>query len=248
MISPTGVTMSCLPTWATGWCNVCMRLLRAEVWAFGSASRMRRVTARQVPDHILDTPAVFAHARLLALGSDGQRLHEQILTAGGRLRDVRFARLNVGEVQSALAGATSDPVPEAILDQLARSWPQHAEALQSALQARQQDRMAGLRRFLQDRATKEMRDRETILTELRTSILAELHEPETRQLALFTTSEQDQLRRNIDSLRARAEEIPAEIARERAAIQARYASPTAHLFPVAVTYLIPASLARRGGI
>ena len=140
--------------------QLCMRLLRAEVWAFGSASRMHRVTARQVPDHILDTPAVFAHARLVALGSDGQRLHEQILTAGGRLRDVRFARLNVGEVQNALAWATSDPVPEALRDQLAKAWPQHAEALQSALQARQQDRMAGLTRFLQDRATKEMRDSE----------------------------------------------------------------------------------------
>jgi hypothetical protein len=88
--------------------QLCMRLLRAEVWAFGSTSRMRLVTARQVPDHILDTPAVVAHARLVALASDCQRLHEQILMAGGRLRDVRFARLNVGEVQNALAWATDD--------------------------------------------------------------------------------------------------------------------------------------------
>jgi len=108
--------------------------------------------------------------------------------------------------------------------------------------------MAGLTRFLQDRATKEMRDSETILTELRASILRELHEPEIQQLTLFSTAEQDQLRRNIDALRARAEEIPAEITRERAAIQARYASPVAHLFPVAVTYLVPASLVRRGSI
>ena len=79
-------------------------------------------------------------------------------------------------------GRPSDPVPEAMRDQLATAWPQHADALQSALQARQQDRMAGLTRFLQDRATKEMRDSETILTELRTSILAELHVPEVQQL------------------------------------------------------------------
>ena len=226
--------------------QMCVRLLRAEVWSFGGAAKLRRTTARLVPDDILDTPAVFAHARLVALGGDGQRLHEQILVAGGRLREGRFARLNVGEVQTALAAASDDPVPPALRERLAASWPQHVEALQAALQARQNDRMAGLQRFLHDRATKEARDSEAILGELRRSILAELEEPEVRQLTLFTTAEQDQLHRNIDSLRARADEIPAEIERERQAIQARYAAPTAHLFPVAVTYLVPASLARRG--
>jgi len=228
--------------------QMCVRLLRAEVWSFSGAAKLHRVTARLVPDHALDTPGVFAHARLVALGGDGQRLHEQILTAGGRLRDGRFARLNVGEVQAALAAALDDPAPRAIQERLAASWPQHSDALAGALQARQNDRMAGLTRFLQDRATKEMRDSEAILTELRRSILSELDEPEVRQLTLFSTAEQDQLQRNIDALRARADEIPTEIERERSAIQARYAEPTAHLFPVAVTYLIPASMARRGAL
>ena len=226
--------------------QMCLRLLRAEVWSSADTARLHRVTARVVPDRVLDTPAVFAYARLVALGSDGQRLHEQILTAGGRLREGgRFSRLNVGEVQTALDGATDQAASPRTQERLRASWSQHADALQSALQARKNDRMAGLMRFLQDRAAKEARDSEAILTELRTSILAELHEPEIQQLALFTTAEQDQFQRNVDALRARADEIPAEIARERRAIEARYAEPTAHLFPVAVTYLIPASIAHR---
>jgi len=228
--------------------QMCLGLLRAEVWSFGGTAKLHRVTARLVPDHVLDTPAVVAHARLVALGGDGQRLHEQILTAGGRLREGRFARLNVGEVQAALDAATHEAPPRTIQDRLAAAWPQHADALQSALQARQNDRMAGLTRFLQDRATKEARDSAAILTELRTSILAELDEPEVRQLALFTMVEQEQVQRTIDALRARADEIPAEIERERRAIQTRYAAPTAHLFPVAVTYLVPTSLAHRGAL
>jgi hypothetical protein len=45
-------------------------------------------------------------------------------------------------------------------------------------------------------------------------------------------------------MRARLKEIPAEIERETAAIQARYANPQARLFPVAVTFLVPEKLAR----
>jgi len=227
--------------------QLCLRLLRAEVWSSGANARLRRVTARVVPDGVLDTPAVFAHARLVALGGDGQRLHEQILTAGGRLRDGRFARLNVGEARAALMGATDEAVPRAIQERLTAARPGHADALQSALEARKNDRMAGLLRVLRDRETKETKDSAAILTELRRSILAELNAPEAQQLYLpdLKPAEREQFERNVDALRARAAEIPAEIERERAAIEARYAEPTAHLFPVAVTYLIPRSIAQR---
>ena len=54
---------------------------------------------------LLETPAVFAHARLVVIGGDSQRLHEEIITAGGEIREGRFRRLNVGEVQAALGAA-----------------------------------------------------------------------------------------------------------------------------------------------
>jgi len=38
--------------------------------------------------------------------------------------------------------------------------------------------------------------------------------------------------------------VPEEIERETAAVRARFASPQPRLFPVAVTYLVPESLAR----
>ena len=226
--------------------QMCLRLLRSEIWSSAGTAKLRRVTARPVPDDVLDTPAVFAHARLVALGGDGQRLHEELLAAGGRLREGRFARLNVGEVRTALAASLDEPLSPAWQERLATAWPGHADSLQSALLARQSERMAGLARFLHDRQTKEARDAEAVLTELRRSILAALDQPEMAQLALFATAEQEQLQRNADALRARAAEIPAEIERERRAIAARYAEPTAHLFPVAVTYLVPVSMARRG--
>jgi len=42
--------------------QMCLRLLRAEVW---SGQHLNRVTARLLPDGIVDTPAVIAHARLV---------------------------------------------------------------------------------------------------------------------------------------------------------------------------------------
>jgi hypothetical protein len=130
---------------------------------------------------------------------------------------------------------------------LADLWPRHAEALQSALRVRMADLVDGMQRLLRERAAREIKDSAAILTELRKNILDELNEPEVAQLALFTTEEQEQLRRNIDSLRARANEIRAEIERERRAIEARYADPTPHLFPICVTYLVPERIARQRG-
>ncbi len=64
--------------------QMALRLLRAEVWASAAQRKLHRVTARLARNEALDAPAVVAHARLVVLGGDSQRLHEEILTAGGR--------------------------------------------------------------------------------------------------------------------------------------------------------------------
>jgi len=48
-----------------------------------------------------------------------------------------------------------------------------------------------------------------------------------------------QRERDLSALRRRLNEIPEEIQRESAHIRSRFATPTARLFPVAVTWLIP---------
>ena len=50
--------------------------------------------------------------------------------------------------------------------------------------------------------------------------------------------------RDLAALRRRLDEIPGEIERESAHLRDRYKNPTARLFPVAVTYLIPRKLVR----
>lgn len=222
--------------------QMALRLLRAEIWSPAGRQGLHRVTARQVPNQVLDTPAVVAHARLVVTGADGQRLHEEIITAGGVIRQGRFRRLNVGETDRALAAGTEQPVSDSMRQRLEKVWPDIRPSLERSLEVRVENRTAGMKRLLRERAEKEMRDIEAILTELATAIEAELDAPEYRQLELFNDNERSQLVSNRQALQRRLEQIPDEIEAERDAIRDRYADPQPRLFPVAVTFLVPGRL------
>ena len=216
-----------------------LRLLRAEVWSPEGRQGLYRVTARRVPNHALDTPAVVAHARLVVIGGDSHRLHEEIITAGGFIHEGRFRRMNVGQTESALQAMLDKPVSVETQQRLALLWPTLRPSLEQALEARMKARTAGLGRLLRERATKEAADIEAVLTELAAAIEQELTAPAYRQLVLWSNAERSQLTRNTQALRARLEQIPGEIEAEQAAIRARFTDPQPRMFPVAVTFLVP---------
>ncbi len=225
--------------------QMCLRLLRAEVWASGVNKSLHRVTARVVESSVLEAPAVVAYGRLVVLGGDQQRLHEEVITAGGVLREGRFSRFkSLLAMRQALDATLPDPVPETIQQQLVAIWDNYADALLQSLEVRQAERAASLEKALQERCEKEVADITAIMTELRQSILHELTEAEQpQQLSIFSDTERDQFDRNRSSLQARLDQIPYEIEQETALIRARFANPTARLFPLAITFLIPKKLA-----
>lgn len=224
--------------------QMCLRLLRAEVWSVKGRKRLHRITTRLVPNHVLQTPAVVAHARLVVIGGDSHRLHEEIITAGGVLKEGRFSRLNVSELEKIVDSATIDEAFEPMQEHLLELWDKFAPALAQSLEARMKDRTASLQKKLGERAEKEAADIRAIMLELKKAIDAELRDPEYQQLSLFDDQEKDQFERNRDFLRERSKAIPAEIEREAAAIKARFADPQPRMFPVAVTFLVPERMAR----
>jgi len=225
--------------------QMCLRLLRAEVWAEKGRSKLHRVTTRIVPNDVLDMPAVIAHARLVVIGGDSHRLHEEIIVAGGFIKDQKWGtRLNVGQVQSALNGAISKEPSGEVKAKLLELYPTLTSSLASALEARMKQMVDGLQKKLAERADKEAKDIESILTELKKSIEAELNDPEYVQGLLFDDPEKERFERNKDAMRTRTKEIPAEIKRETEAIRARFADPQARMFPVAVTFMIPENMAQ----
>ena len=179
------------------------------------------------------------------IGGDSHRLHEEIITAGGMLKEGRFSRLNLGEMEKLLAAATNDEAYEPMQKHLLEQWDKFAPALAQSLEARIRDRTIVLNKKLGEHAEKEAEDIRAILLELKKAIDAELADPEYQQMTLFDDLEKDQFERNKDFLRARSKAIPAEIERETAAIKSRYADPQPRMFPVAVTFLVPEKM-RKG--
>lgn len=220
-----------------------LRLLRAEVWSPASKKGLHRLTARVVADTALTDPAVIAFARLVVIGGDQNRLHEEVISAGGYLKEGKLVRMNVSQVINAISFATDTEPSSTIKQRLLDLYPRIIPSLSSALEARCKDRMDGIQKLLTERSELEARSIESVLNELANSISQELDEPEVLQLELFTSEEKEQLNRNMDALRRRLSAIPSEIEQEKAAIIKRFSSPQTRMFPIAVTFLIPKSKA-----
>jgi superfamily II DNA or RNA helicase len=150
-----------------------MRMLRKQIWASGQESDLARVTARYAPG--LDEPSIVAVARLVLAATDGKRLHEEVIAAGGRIRDGRFRRWEtVGEVQVALAAAGHDPVPADLVQQFADLWPSIEQQVFSALDARGRQRADSLASKLKTQADEDEAAVVAVLGELERSIRARL--------------------------------------------------------------------------
>ena len=216
-----------------------LRLLRAEVWSPVGKKGLHRLTAHIVPDYALSDPAVIAFARLVVIGGDQNRLHEEIISAGGFLKEGKLVRMNVSQVTNAISAATKHKPTSALQQRLLDLYPRLVPAISAALEARSKDRMDGIQKLLAERSDFETKSIESVLVELANSIRQELNEPEVIQLELFTNEEKEQLNRNMDALRRRLATIPLEIEQEKDLILQRFTSPQMRMFPVGVMFVIP---------
>ena len=100
--------------------QMCLRLLRAEVWALSGRRAIHRVSAQCLPSGTpWRNPLIIAHGRIVVLGGDHHRLHEEVIMAGGEISAGAFNRLNVGQTRDAYAAATLQSVPEGVCQRLA---------------------------------------------------------------------------------------------------------------------------------
>jgi hypothetical protein len=220
--------------------QMCLRLLRAEVWSMGGSKRIHRVCSHIVPDSALQAPAIIAHGRIVVLGGDNHRIHEEVIMAGGIMKGGRLVRLNVGETKSAYDAAGGVPVPGFAEDRLTELWPNHRDQLLAALEARMAERTKNLEKFLGERAESEVAKLQAVLQELERAIRNELAELLPTQITFDWSSEEKAQRdRDHQALRRRLDEIPGEIERESEHLRSRFRNPTARLFPAAITYLVP---------
>lgn len=223
--------------------QMCLRLLRAEIWAQDDVKKLHRVTVRSVPDALVDGPAVIVVSRLIVTGGNHHRLHEELTLSGGYLRDESFLREEgVTRIQQWLDKSTPVKAASSLFDALRSRFDRQQEAILKAVDARSKERLHYLTNTLQTRKQQEIDDIGTVLSELETTIQSELKkEQQPEQLLLFTEDERTQLRRDIAALEARLARIPGERQMETQAIEARYARLNDRTFPVAVIFIVPES-------
>ncbi|MFG2452668.1 DISARM system SNF2-like helicase DrmD [Streptomyces sp. NPDC048512] len=232
------------------------RLLTAAVWNADSVG-LNRVTAVVSDDPAVTTTLVSAYARYVLVGTDGTRLHEEVLYAGGWFGDTgRFRRWeSVGEQGRVLSRALTDGTEAAphLRRGLTEAWGTLRDPLYRSLEARASELGRQLESRLADRRTEEERRITATLDRFEATLRAKLKEEgdgEGEQLALLSTHElTGHERRQFEDDRRRWQErlvgLPAERERELAAIAARYREPRSHLFPAAVVFVVPAKEARR---
>ena len=227
--------------------QMCLRLLRAEIWAQDDVKKLHRVTVRTVPDAQIDGPAVVVVSRLVVTGGNHHRLHEELTVSGGYLRDQAFRREEgVTHVQQWLDEAKPITAAPSLFDALRTRFDRQQEGILKAVDARSKERLRFLTNTLQARKQQEIDDIGTVLDELEQAIQSELKkEQQPEQLSLFTEDERTQLRRDIAALEARLARIPDERRMETHAIEARYAKLDDRTFPVAVIFVVPESV---GGV
>lgn len=230
--------------------QMCLRLLRAEIWAQDDVKKLHRITVRTLPEGHIDGLAVVVVSRLVITGGKHHRLHEELTVSGGYLRDQAFRREeSVTRVQQWLDEAKPFKAADSLFDALKTRFERAQSAVLQSVDSRSKDRLKFLTNTLQSRKQQEIKNIELVLDELGKAIKSELKkDKEPVQLSLFTEDERTQLRRDIVALEARLARIPAERVQEAQAIEARYARFVDRTFPVAVVFLVPESAVKGGRV
>lgn len=230
------------------------RLLQAAVSS--ADTDLHRVAAVLTDDPAAEQVIAVSYARLLILGAGGIRLHEEVLHAGGWVReDGRFVRLdNLGMLDRLLTDALAEgrAAPAHIGSRLAGGWSRTRDGLLGALHHRRDERLGSLHSRLAKRREDEERRITANLDRFATNLrhaLAQADQPESEytQLALAVGDEREaaQLRADRVAWQARLERLDIERDAELTHIAHRYTEPTPHLFPVTVIYLVPRRRATR---
>ena len=227
--------------------QMCLRLLRAQVWAQEGDpnKKMYRVTLRTLPEKHIDGVVALVISRLVITGGNHHRLHEEITYTGGHLKDKSYSReRGVKKINDWLNISAARKVPVHLQDALATRFEHSHAAIQNAIEARSKERLKDLENTLKTRKEKEVSDITTVLDELKAAIQKEItNAAQPEQLELFSEDERTQIRRDLDALNARLNRIPEEREHEVHAIEHRYADYVARTFPVAVIFLVPESIA-----
>jgi superfamily II DNA or RNA helicase len=228
------------------------RLLRSAIWG-GRAALHRVASLRFTPpaEANIDGPLVAVFARLVVVGADGGRLHEEVMLAAralpetGRSRRIeleqpRYSALRAS-VEDALEPQACRLAPESARRDLAQHWTELEPLLATDVQQRARERLDSLQRALGRRREEETKRIAAVFAQLEVTLRNALDGPGYLQLTLddFDEPERQQLERDRQAWCSRLDGLDEEKARELATVDQRYAAVRELVFPFAIALCIP---------
>jgi superfamily II DNA or RNA helicase len=229
------------------------RLLRSAVWGGHiPVNRVSAVTASLPEGADLDRLLVAVFSRLVVVGVDGSRLHEEVMLAArsignsgtGRRVELDQPRNSAlrEAVEAALDPAACLPAPLSDQARLDEAWSELSPALAGDITHRAAQRVESLERRLEARRDDEVRRIEGVFRHLRRTLIAALAVPEGQQLDLLDElqlPELEQLTRDRAAWQGRLDGLDEELARDVASAHRRYLNPQQLVFPFAVLLVSP---------
>jgi superfamily II DNA or RNA helicase len=231
------------------------RLLRSAIW--GGRAALHRVSAvrgRLPQGSDVDGPLIAVFARLVVVGADGARLHEEVMLTGrvlpadptGRGRSRRLdleAPRNAAvreAVEVALEPDACVPAPEQARLRLAAEWQALRAPLAEDVRVRAAQRVASLTRALSRRAEEEARRVNGVFDQMEAMLTGALAGDGIRQLSFddLDVEERRQWERDRGAWESRRDALPEERQRELDAVTARYAGLRDLVFPFAVALVV----------
>ncbi len=232
------------------------RLLRWAIW--GGRAALNRVAAlRFTPpaDAGVNGPLVAVFARLVLVGADGRRLHEEIMLSArivppsGRSRRVELEERRHEALHAAVEAALEPDAcrlaPEAARLDFASRWAELEPLLAGDVEQRAKERRERLQRTLDQREATEQRNVDTVFTQLKANLDSALDGPGAVQLTFdqLDELEKHQYDRDRQAWAARRDGLAEEKQRELDAISRRYGGVRELVFPFAVALCVPDEVA-----
>jgi superfamily II DNA or RNA helicase len=229
------------------------RLMRSALW--GGRLALNRVTAvrADLPDAIdPGSLLIAAFARLVVVGGDGTRLHEEVILAGrelpptGRSRRVELDARRYGELRTAIEAALDpdacDPAPTSAVRQLTDAWAELAPRLSEDITRRADQQVEVLERTFDRRRAAEADRTNAIFDQLRATLRGAIEGPGAVQLSFddLDLVERRQVERDRRAWQDRLDGLDEARRAELAALETRFAGIRSLVFPFAVVSLTPA--------
>ncbi len=221
--------------------QMCLRILRAEVWSMDDLKSIHRVAVRRTDDPSVVNPILIVTSRLVIAGGSRHLVHEEVTISGGELKQEAFARIpQIGRLEALLGSSAPTQMDEATSAMLKQRYEKFQSGIITAAEARSKERLESLYSSIQRKKEADISDISTLLRELETALKSELEDyGKLKQAELWQPDEKLQVRRDADALRARLARIPSETQEEIRSIETRYSNLSHRTFPVAVTFLLP---------